>query len=456
MLLRSLLIASALVLSLTDGRATDWPRFLGPLGTGFSTESNLVDRIPADGLPVLWDHAVGTGYGAPSVRDRQLVLHHRLADEEIVEAFDARHGTSVWRHAYPTRFVDPYGYNNGPRSTPLLTARHVHTLGAEGRLVCLDRATGRPIWERQTAREFDIPEAFFGVGTSPILDSDRLIVMVGGQPNSGVVAFHPDTGETLWSSVGQSNWDGQTMHGWPGEPPVRWMPTEKQASYASPVPATFHGQRHVLCLMRQGLVSLNPTNGHVNFSYWFRARVAESVNAANPVVHNDLILITAAYYRVGSVLLRVRPDGQGVDPVWRGTSLEVHWSTPLLVDDHLYAFSGRNEPDASFRCVEFLTGKPAWQRPEKWLPHSSPQPPVFGRGSLIFADDRLIALGEGGLLGLFDPTPGSCQERGRWQVPSLQYPCWAAPVLANGRLYLRSESRLVCVDMADHSKTPTP
>lgn len=431
----------------------DWPQFLGPDGTGFSSETNLVERIPTHGLPVLWDLEVGTGYAAPSVRGNQLVLHHRRRNLEIVEAFHPATGTSIWQHAYPTAFIDPYGYNNGPRCTPLLTALRVVTFGAEGRLVCLDSASGKRLWERETAKEFEIPEAFFGVGSSPVLEGNRLIVMLGGQTNSGVAALDPESGKTLWESVGHSTWEGQPMRGWPGEPIVHWQRGEKQASYSSPVPATFHGQRHVLCLLRQGLVSVNPTNGQVNFSFWFRARVAESVNAANPVVYNDLVLLTAAYYRVGSVLLRVRPGGRGVDEVWRSRSMEAHWSTPLLVGRHLYAFSGRNEPDATFRAVDYFTGNLAWERPENWAPHSSRQPAVFGRGSLIHADGRFLALGEGGLLGMFRPTPERCEELGRWQVPSLGYPCWAAPVLSEGLLYLRSEDRLVCLNLR---KTDSP
>lgn len=431
----------------TTARGEDWPRFLGPRADNTSTETGLLDAWPTNGPRIVWEKSIGTGYGAPSVRDGRLVLHHRVGDEEIVEAFDAVSGRSLWRHADSCHFVDPYGYNNGPRCTPLLTSNRCFTFGAEGRLVCLDFATGKLIWQRDTAKDWQIPEAFFGVGSTPLLEGDRLIVMVGGMPNAGVVALAAATGKTLWESVGEKTWAGKPKTAWRGEPPVNWDGEDKQASYASPMAATIHGQRQVLCLMRQGLVSLNPTNGLVNFAFWFRSTVAESVNAMTPVVSGDLIFLSGAYYRIGSVLLRVARDGQSVEPIWRSTALEVHWSTPVLHDGFLFAFSGRNEPDASFRCVELATGKVKWERDESWR-RNSRQPPMFGRGSMILADGRLIALGEGGLLGLFRPNLEKIEELARWQVPSLRFPCWAAPVLSERKLFLRCEDRLVCLDLA--------
>jgi hypothetical protein len=200
--------------------------------------------------------------------------------------------------------------------------------------------------------------------------------------------------------------------------------------------------------MRQGLVSLDPTNGKVNFSFWFRSRANDSVNAMDPIVIDDLILISAAYYKVGSVLLRVAADGKTLEQVWRGTALEQHWTTPILHDGFLYAFSGRNEPDARFRCVELGTAKLMWERDEQWPAHSTDKPTVYGRGSCIKADGKLIALGEGGLLGMFNLNPQRPEEVARFQVPQLHHPCWAAPVLSRKKLYLRSEDRLVCVDLA--------
>jgi outer membrane protein assembly factor BamB len=446
---RAILQGLALLLSLaTFASGEDWPQFLGPRANGISSETNLLANWSTNGPPILWSKAIGTGYSAPSVRGELLVLHHRIGGQEIVEAFEAATGNSRWHYGYPSHFVDPYGYNNGPRCTPLLTQDRCYSYGAEGKLLCLSLTDGKLIWQRDTGADWNVPPAFFGVGSTPILEEDKLLVMVGGQPNSGMVAFAASTGKTLWESVGQKNWEGQTMFGSRGEPPVKWQDWEKQASYATPVAATFHGQRHIICLMRQGLVSVNPTNGSVNFSYWFRSPVNDSVNAMNPVVMDDLILLSAAYYKIGSVLLRVKPDGKNVEQVWRNTVLEVHWSTPILRDGYLYAFSGRNEPDARFRCVDLKTGKVMWDRDESWPPHSTPTPTVFGRGSCIFADGKLIALGEGGLLGLFKPNPQKLTELCRFQVPGLHYPCWAAPVLSRKRLYLRSEDRLICLDLA--------
>lgn len=425
----------------------EWPKFLGPRGDGTSTEVGLIEGWGKNGPPLLWEKNVGTGYSAPSVKGDLLVLHHRLGDEEIVEGFDASTATARWRYNYPSKFIDPYGYNNGPRSSPLLTTNRCYTFGAEGKLLCLDLKSGKVIWERDTQKDFQVPEAFFGVGSTPILESGLLLVMVGGQPNSGMVAFDPATGKTVWESVGEKNWQGEPMIGWPGDRTVDWQryKFDKQASYATPVAATIHGKRQVFCLMRQGLVSLNPTNGAVNFSYWFRASVDESVNAANPVVVDDMVFISTAYYRVGSTVLKVLPSKE-VEPLWRSNSLEIHWTTPIYDDGFLYAFSGRNEPDARFRCVEYKTGKVMWERNEGWRRYG--EGGKYGRGSAIMAEGKLIVLGETGLLGLVKVNPKAPEELARYQVPQLKYPCWAAPVLSEKRLYLRSENKLLCFDWA--------
>ena len=243
-MIRPLLLAFAVSAS-----AADWPEFMGSARDQTSPETGLRSALPA---PVLWSKEVGTGYSAPSVRGGVLVLHHRVGGQEIVEMMDAKTGESRGRYAYACDFQDPFGFNNGPRCSPLIAGDRCYTLGASGVLLCLDLTTGKPVWQRDTAKDFDVPEAFFGVGASPILENGKLIVQVGGQPNAGVVAFDAVTGKTLWESVGEKSWTGVPMTGWPGERLVQWNRSdpiyEKQASYCTPIAATIHGHRYLgLC-----------------------------------------------------------------------------------------------------------------------------------------------------------------------------------------------------------------
>ena len=136
----------------------DWPRFLGPTANCISTETGLLDKFQTNTPALLWEKTIGSGYSAPSVAGNMLVLHHRIKDEEIVECFTADTGQPVWRYAYASRFVDPFGYSNGPRCTPLLTSNRCYTFGAEGKLLCLELANGKLIWQRDTGvdwNEFD-------------------------------------------------------------------------------------------------------------------------------------------------------------------------------------------------------------------------------------------------------------------------------------------------------------
>src|SRR5687768_10028585 len=125
------LVCALLMAFAAEGAAEDWPQFLGPRANGISGETNLIEKWPTNGPPLVWQKTIGTGYSAPSVRNGLLVLHHRVKDEEVVEAFEAASGKLRWRYAYASAFVDPYGYNNGPRCTPLLTSNRCYTFGAE-------------------------------------------------------------------------------------------------------------------------------------------------------------------------------------------------------------------------------------------------------------------------------------------------------------------------------------
>ena len=118
-----------------------------------------------------------------------------------------------------------------------------------------------------------------------------------------------------------------------------------------------------------------------------------------------------------------------------------HWATPVLHDGHLYGSSGRHAGDALVVCVEWTTGAVKWSEPG------------LGRASMVLVDGHLVVLGEFGELVLALATAERFREVSRAKLladdstPLLAPPCWAAPVVARGRLFVRGAGRLACVEL---------
>lgn len=390
---------------------SDWPNLFGPTHDSVCVETGLsLDWKPP--LPIVWSVTLGEGYSAPSIVGDAAVVFHRDGDKEVVQRRSAATGEVVWSFVYPTAYVDRYGYNNGPRCAPIIAAGKVYTLGAEGKLHAIDLETGAKRWGRDLNADFHVEQGFFGVGATPLLERDRLIINVGGKTvGAGIVAIEAGTGKTLWQA------------------------TDQGASYATPRAATIHGQRHVFVFTEAGLVDLNPADGKVRWSIPFRSRLYESVNATSPVVEGDIVLVSATY-RTGSLCVRIKPDG-GYEQLWRGIEpLDSHFSNMVVVGQDVYAFSGRHEQGSDLRCLDLLTGKVKWRRES-----------ALGRGSLVRVGDKLLAWGERGHLATIKTDPDRFTLVSAAPEPLLRYPCWTPPVISRGRLYLRNETTLLCLDL---------
>jgi outer membrane protein assembly factor BamB len=346
---------------------------------------------------------MGEGFSGPVVAGDKLILFHRVGNQEVVECMDAATGKEKWKFAYATEYVDEFGKGNGPRATPLISGDRVYTLGAEGELHALDLRTGNKVWRHSLAKEYQLPENFFGIGTSPLLEGDLLLVNVGPL-GGGVLAFHKETGKEIWRAKCE------------------------QASYASPVAATIDGTRHVFFFTAGGLASVDPKTGDIRFRKPWRSRNPASVTAATPLVINDQVFISASY-RTGAVLLQVHKDN--VEEVWKGDDvLSNHYNTCIHKNGFLYGCDGRQEQVARLRCVELATGKVQWTKDE------------FGCAAMILADGRIIALNDTGDLILFEPSPEAYKELARVHV--LNNPCRAQMALANSRLYAHDDKKLIC------------
>jgi outer membrane protein assembly factor BamB len=406
--------ARALAFALLVGAvltAADWPQFLGPNRNGVYTGPPLADSWPASGPRVVWKKQVGAGFAGPAVAGTHVILFHRVGREEVVESLDSRTGETEWRFAYPTTYRDDFGFDEGPRAVPVVTNGRVYTFGAEGVLSSIDLLTGKAMWTVATAKRFDVPKGFFGQAGSPLVEDGRVLANIGGTDgarSAGIVAFSADTGAVLWTA------------------------TDHEASYSSPVSAMLGGRRLALFFTRQALVGLDPATGRMQFQRTWRSRSQNSVNAASPVVVDDMVFVSATY-ETGATVLRV--SGSTLEPLWANDdALSNHYATSVYYDGHLYGFHGRQEFGQSLRAVEFRTGKVKWSQ-ERFL-----------AGTILLAGNRLVVLRESGELVIAAAAPDAFHPLASARI--LPGTTRAYPALADGFLFARnSEDTLVCVDL---------
>jgi outer membrane protein assembly factor BamB len=413
----------------------DWPKFLGPNGNSVSNEKGIIAPWPREGLRIVWQKRTGVGYGMPSISQGRLFQFDKHERQARLACLNAETGEFIWQFEYPSEYEDQYGYDAGPRCCPVVDGDRVYINGVEGMLHCVRVSDGKLLWKVDTKAEFGFVQNFFGVGSTPVVEGDLLIAMIGGSPKgsddvavqllkgngSGIVAFDKLTGK------------------------VRYRITDELASYASPVLATIKDRRYCFVFARGGLVGFEPKSGKVDFHYPWRSRLLESVNASNPMVIDDQVFISETY-GPGSALLKVKPGG--VEEVWtdankrRDKSMQCHWNTPIYHDGYLYGCSGRHTRDGELRCIELATGKVMWSETD------------LTRTSLLMVDDHFVCLGEDGTLLLLKVNPRKYEEVSRLELrdassgqPVLRYPCWAAPILSHGLLYVRGRDRLVCFEL---------
>jgi outer membrane protein assembly factor BamB len=389
----------------------EWPQILGPERNGIAAaDERLAESWPAAGPREIWRRDVGAGYAGVAIAEGRGFLFHRVDDREVIEAFDPATGATLWKADHGTRFQPQVGGGDGPLCVPVVHESRVLTFGAQGVLTCLDAATGRRLWARETHREFGAQEGYFGAGSTPLVVGDHVIVNVGGaKRDAGVVAFAVASGETVWQN------------------------TIEPASYSAPVLTAIGGQPHVLIVTRYACLLMDPASGAVRWQFPFGQR-GPTVNAATPIVPAAGRLFVTAAYGIGCVSADF--DRDAARPRWQGEGpLATQYCTPIAAGGHLYGIDGRDDvPPADLVCITEETGKELWREKN------------FGYGTLLMADGKLLAAKTDGELVLLRATPAGVAVLAR--ARPLPGTVRALPALSAGRLYLRDDTTLTCLDLA--------
>jgi outer membrane protein assembly factor BamB len=390
-----------------------WPQFLGPRRDSVSRETGLNTDWKAKTPKVLWKVPLGSGYSSLTVVGDRLFTMAQRGKRDFVVCLDARTGKEGWAHDAAPTYVDQQRQGAGPRSTPTYDNGKLYCLLPMGELLCLSAADGKVVWEINTFKVSGATNPagafrYWGVSLSPLVVDDLLIVQPGGNKGNSVMALHKDTGKVAWTA---------------GDDP---------AGYASPILISVAGRRQLVCPTGQSILGLDPAKGQVLWRYRFGNQF--NATCATPVWVDNLLFVSAAY-GTGCAALEIGQDGDRwtVREKWAKKDLQNLFATSMILDGHIYGCHG--DLGAIFlRCLDLKTGEVKWEQRQQ------------GRLQLLAAGGHLISLSERGTLRLVEAKPDKHVLKGEI-ADLLTYKAWAAPALANGKLYLRDERNVVCLDL---------
>jgi outer membrane protein assembly factor BamB len=391
----------------------EWPAWRGPDRTGVGTETGLLRQWPAGGPKLLWKiTGLGDGYSTPSVAGGRLYLLGTEGREEQILALDVKDGKRIWA----TKIGVEAGGRPGPRSTPTVDGDLLYVLSSDGKLVCAQAADGRVRWRKDFRADFGGRCGNWAYAESPLIDGDVLVCTPGGE-QAALVALNKQTGDVIWKSA---------LTGLKGGGKRAYT----TAAYSSAIAAEIDGVRQYVQFLSGGVVGVAAKDGRFLWNY---DRPANGTANCSTPIHRDGHVFAASNYGNGGGLAKVT-SGDGkfqAAEVYFVSAMQNHHGGMILVGDHVYG-TGAN----SLLCVDFKTGKIAWQERS------------VGKGSVAYADGLLVVRSEDGPVALVEAMPAGYREKGRFNQPERSaQKAWPHPVIAGGRLYLRDWDTLFCYDV---------
>jgi outer membrane protein assembly factor BamB len=385
--------------------ADDFPEYRGRRRDGVVEGPALARDWTAQPPRQLWRQPVGAGHSSFAIAGPLAVTLEQRRDQEAIVAYEVASGRQVWIHTYPARFKELLG-GIGPRSTPTVAGGEVYSLGATGKLVCLEASSGKHRWTVDVLE--DNENIKWGMSGSPLVFEDVVVVNPGTQTEKapGVLAAYDRKTGTR-----------------------RWAAGRAHAGYSSPQRATLSGKPQVLLFDGEGIAGYDPSaDGKPLWRHPWATQ--ENINASQPLVAGDDRVFLTSGYTVGCALLEVKESGGvwSVSEVWKNRKLRARFSSPVLHAGHVYGLD-----EGVLTCLDVQTGERKW-RGER-----------YGHGQMLLSGGLLVILGEEGELALVEATPAGYRELGR--TVALEGRTWNVPALSGGLLLVRNGTEMACYDL---------
>ncbi|MCF8357283.1 MAG: PQQ-like beta-propeller repeat protein [Prolixibacteraceae bacterium] len=443
--------------------AQDWPQYLGPDRNSISPQKNLLRSWPNEGPEVLWSVDVGIGYGGAVVKDGKVYLLDR--DDEIgdiMKCYDLNTGEELWKFQYdaPGSVMFP-----GSRSVPIVDEKHVYSCGPYGDLYCIDIDMHRPVWNVNVWTDFggdpgnapseeqgEGQSGFGGRGNFPIwaisqcpLIYGELLIVASQAPEAGVVAYNKKTGNLVWKTpnLGNESYVSPSIVRIDGNDQVV-MVTSSTNSFGHPDAPKTMGN----------VVGIEPLTGNIlwKFSNWnCHISAPSAVDAGN----NKVIVVGG--YELGALMIEVKKQADGnyvAAEIFRTEEFGDQTKPPLLIDGYFYAQYGTNRKRDGLTCMS-MDGEIMWK---------TKRDPDFNKGSMILADGLILATDGSKSLYLIEPNSAEFKLISKAELLGLETTSdensierrvggnnqnWAPIALADGRLLIRDQSRMLCLKVAE-------
>ena len=448
-------VLAVLLVGVATLSAMDWPQWRGVERRGVWTETGILREFPDEGLIVKWRAPVNGGFAGPAVVGGRVFVLDYLETEpaygkERILALDEDTGEVLWSHEWDTTYrMLMMSYATGPRATPTVDDDRIYLTGATGRFFSLDAATGKVIWEKDTAAECNARIPIWGTSIAPLVDGDLVIFGVGGEPDALIMAFDKHNGEEVWRALE--------------------IGTEMGYSQLSIIRAG--GTRQLIVWHPRGLASLNPDTGAV---YWEESFWGGEAPIADPV-HSDSYLLVSGFY-AGSMMLRLSGERPAATPLWKDErsnrilvngvevaethGLHSNITTPLIVGDYIYGICSHGQ----VRGLRADTGERIWEAEGLTTRNR------WASAHFVRHEDRYFVFNETGDLIIVQFTPEGYVELDRTHLlhptsrtgygtsragtrsrtrhgRSDRLVVWAHPAFANRHIVLRNDEEIIRVSL---------
>jgi outer membrane protein assembly factor BamB len=407
----------------------DWPQWRGPQQNGSSPQTSLpeikdpndavwVTSLPGGGIstPIVWDSYVFT------------TAADKTSKMVVAIALDAGSGRILWKADLGDNRIRN-GYDM-TASSPVTDGKYVWFMTGDGQIAAFTTA-GKPVWQRDLAKEYGQFEIIFGYTSSPLLYDGKLYLAVLQNEKPGMygmnvnrkeplesylLALDPATGKTLW----KQNRDTDALD-------------QSREAYVTPYLYQWQGRREIILAGGECVTGHDPGTGAELWRWWFTPadRKIYQHNIPTPVAADGLIFVIRPEHRP---LFALRPEGKGTlgekIVAWTSEANRCWIATPVLYQDRLYVL---HEQEKAMVCIEPKTGRVVWQHnlPVKEIFQATPTA-ADGKIYCITVNGELVVLAAGDEYKLVSA------------VRFNEKFCRSAIVPAEGKLYIRAGAKLYC------------